>query len=39
MFTAKGLKFLGAFFGAGFFLGLITGVVGFTVAVDIMAGR
>lgn len=39
IFTDKGLKVLAAFFGAGFLIGLITGVVGFTMAVDAMARR
>lgn len=39
IFTDRGLKFLAAFFGAGFLIGLLTGVVGFTMAVEIMAGR
>lgn len=39
MFTDKGLKFLAAFFGAGFLFGLLTGVIGFTMAIDVMAGR
>lgn len=37
MFTNKGLKFLAAFFGVGFLFGLITGVIGFTMAIDLMA--
>lgn len=37
LFTDKGLKLLAGFFGVGFLFGLLTGVVGFTMAVELMA--
>jgi hypothetical protein len=37
IFTDKGLKLLAGFFGVGFLFGLLTGVVGFTMAIDVMA--
>jgi hypothetical protein len=39
IFTDKGLRLLAGFFGVGFLIGLLTGAVGFTVAIDVMAGR
>lgn len=37
--TKQGLKILAGLFGAGFVFGLLTGIIGFTLAVDAMAGR
>lgn len=39
IFTDKGLRLLAGFFGVGFLFGLLTGVVGFSMAIDVMAGR
>ena len=39
IFTKAGLKLMGVFFGVGFIFGLVVGVVGFTVAIELMAGR
>ena len=39
IFTDNGVKFLVSTFGVGFIIGLISGVIGFTLAVDAMARR
>jgi hypothetical protein len=37
IFTKAGLKLMGVFFGVGFIFGLVAGIVGFTMAIDVMA--
>jgi len=39
MMTKTGLKIIAGVFAAGFTAGLVVGIIGFTMAVDIMAGR
>jgi hypothetical protein len=38
-FTRQGLKVLGAVFAVSFLLGGVTAIIGFTMVVDLMAGR